>query len=632
MKTKLFSYAFGVLLLLPMVAEADPNGGGGQETHGGFAYYYTSSELLDEAKRLTVKDLSALEDTFFNAFTKPIQKDKLIDIVRNCKQNPEETKYRVNPDGNREKLTLNYVVDPSLPNGGYVEALAPFFEMYSPFQKTIYDQGTVNGVLINIKEQLIHEALHFFQYDEHEAKDLSYILSSWFLSSPAIKNKMRYVASMIAIKNALREISVSLFRGWEETQLGTLVAGPKKTMGYGSYGDEWKEENDRWESQRQRQLDLLTKAISKHYTFIPNERLVMPYKYSSYISAHQLALDISKSVEIKEAGSDTTILIVDRTRSWVNEEKSKEMSKTYAGIIQSLIDLAEPYVPGLNRKMTFLEFLDLKTPELDLNLQNQFYLAFLADIQSKMNWDFRGYLLMNEFQTFGELYAYVLSRLEKFESPYNGRVGFLAESGMDSVEPHFRNGGLGFNMKNNITRVFNELEGNKETLAAFTNEVLLNINRYGEIHKGDVFYVDVRTSKNNEKYVFVRALSVTERNWLVDQGVIAPLEIIVESALGAIILGCDLFVLFPELGSAVTNESVTGAYVDSGQAIWEAFQSPFFDLYDSGRRLSEGDVMRSVKALTRVPISVIYFGETVALKVIRLPIDIVKSIINWFRS
>lgn len=85
---------------------------------------------------------------------------------------------------------------------------------------------------------------------------------------------------------------------------------------------------------------------------------------------------------------------------------------------------------------------------------------------------------------------------------------------------------------------------------------------------------------------------------------------------------------FHEILSAALGKSTGQRFINSGKAVVETALGPVYAVIDVCSQASEGDFVRSLKAVLRLPFSIFSFGTTVATKAIRLPVDIIVSVIR----
>ncbi len=147
-------------------------GSGGQEHGGGFAYYRTSSALLDVTKTELANQILDLRDTDLqfrrrvteNGEEKSVwitfSRSKLIKIIQSTRKNYTGKASRKNPSGVDEPLIFNFGKDE---NGDYIEALELFFQAY--MERDLEQQD-----YRRVKLRLLHESAHVFGLNEDEAR------------------------------------------------------------------------------------------------------------------------------------------------------------------------------------------------------------------------------------------------------------------------------------------------------------------------------------------------------------------------------------------------------------------------------------------------------------------------------
>lgn len=122
--------------------------------------------------------------------------------------------------------------------------------------------------------------------------------------------------------------------------------------------------------------------------------------------------------------------------------------------------------------------------------------------------------------------------------------------------------------------------------------------------------------------------------YLYDQGK-GFIEIFLENGIVyGVLLPLNTVINLPlaEVLNAFSGDSIWKRYQNSGLAIWDDTKGIGYALADVPMELIEGDIARSLKALTRVPFCVVELGGTLVTKTLRLPVDLVMSGVLTIRS
>ena len=148
------------------------NAGGGQEGNGGFAFSksagasslrFFSHELY---QRLGWLDETCVNDRLRNANLKPIELEKLRNIIVSVRRNYLSSAIGKNPDGEPEPLLFAYGVDDK---GPYIEAQQIFFISFL-VPPSVEQSGMVRWIIV---KALLHEASHHFDYNDDEAAEFA---------------------------------------------------------------------------------------------------------------------------------------------------------------------------------------------------------------------------------------------------------------------------------------------------------------------------------------------------------------------------------------------------------------------------------------------------------------------------
>ncbi len=132
----------------------------GNDGGGGFMFRYTSSKHLKNAVDDVLKQLNSYHQPYFDSIInkadipdfekKPVDINRLRQIIKSIKEAPTNRAFRKNKDGFNVELAFNYNEEQN-----YIVALEPYFLKY--------DAESISDIQFrNIKLRIIHEALHLF--------------------------------------------------------------------------------------------------------------------------------------------------------------------------------------------------------------------------------------------------------------------------------------------------------------------------------------------------------------------------------------------------------------------------------------------------------------------------------------
>lgn len=146
---------------------------GNEKGNGGFLYSRTSKKLLDESQSSILSDLGLLlkkrNSSVFQSdgCLKPIDMSELKNKVSDLTYDYQGSSPAINPEGDNEKRF--FYIDET----GKIEAtelfFASFVDAYFRYQEED-DLSKKQIITKPIRKAIIHEALHFFDYNELEAR------------------------------------------------------------------------------------------------------------------------------------------------------------------------------------------------------------------------------------------------------------------------------------------------------------------------------------------------------------------------------------------------------------------------------------------------------------------------------
>ena len=129
---------------------------------------------------------------------------------------------------------------------------------------------------------------------------------------------------------------------------------------------------------------------------------------------------------------------------------------------------------------------------------------------------------------------------------------------------------------------------------------------------------------------FENAHPNTFKEYMVSQGKgILELPVQITLDLGLAAFGQCLLQPFTEVGTAViSSEPLHVRWTNDAKSLGESVTSFYHTAYDLGDKASQGDIMRSLKAIARLPINVVDLTLKTANKTIALPFDLIRTSID----
>lgn len=222
-----------LLVLVPISTYAS-KGRGGQ-----YMFYDTDVlQKLESAQKLAINMVKEIPDeALTRLFPKEINKESLIKILKNIKHSP--TKFDRTRNG--YPLVLDYIEENGVKK---IEVLGRFYELI------LYEKYSGS-----IEQNLIHEALHFFDYDQEDAWETSHLITKLYENGVGkFCNKMLEVeptgrclfVSKEEDKITIRSISDNFFKWLESGQKSPIkvfspgrvrtetrrMRGPKAIFGF----------------------------------------------------------------------------------------------------------------------------------------------------------------------------------------------------------------------------------------------------------------------------------------------------------------------------------------------------------------------------------------------------------------
>ena len=587
-------FAFIIVLMGSLCMNSHVNAdGGGQEAEGGFAYYYSSGKLLKRAQLELVETLDFISPEDFTQ--QGLEKERFISIIKNLRENPTLSRSRKNPEGQDEELMFDYGQDDQ---GQYIEALATYYKSFAHVDVDNSIESIVSSTLKVIKLKIIHETAHCFSLSEDVARDVSRYLNNRV-------NDNLYYFVVQNVRDFFRSQNVVLQDGWRDQRISTYLQ-PSYKVGF----LKMRLEERIFEEKRQR-----------FYIVIPHIEFLTPNK---------LAERIMRATEVSPESLNPIYIVSQETDSL----KARAIYQAIFIPFEALEYTSS--APDLNMPMPHFKeqsFFDNEDAMRHLVIHS------LEDL-GRWSVSFNS---LYDFATLRDLYEYVLENARRFSpaklaTVERSAVIPLPELPSDVLEDHLmhimRIGGVFHNMVKNSIRM---KQGQGKPLSE-TDRFILDLEKRDDIAPNDIVVIsrDLADRPTLTKIIITNPEGMGAATGYLASQALGTLELAVEDlggyVCGGLMMTQPFGVLPGELNDAFENKTVFQRYADSGLVLWDTAKATAYAVVEIPVQLARGDIMRSIKAATRVPFELGHGLLHFTWKIIRLPIDIPMSIKRAFEK